>query len=89
MRRSKETIQRELDETRNRLDMYLAREEEMLDKNGVQSYAIGSRNLQRYQTGLADVQNMIEKLRKRVRELEAELAGQSPRRAVGVIPRDW
>ena len=84
-----EKIRRELDETRARLDMYLAREEEMLSKGGVQSYAIGSRNLSRYQTGLADIQAMIEKLRKRVRELEAELAGQSPRRAIGVVPRDW
>ena len=88
-RRSKATIRAELEETRTRLDMYLAREEEMLSKDGVQMYTIGSRNLQRYQTALADVQGMIKKLRKRIRELEAELAGQSPRRALGVIPRDW
>lgn len=88
-RRSKETIRRELEETRNRLDMYLTREETMLNKEGVQSYSIGSRSLQRYQTELTAVQNMIEKLRKRIRELEAELAGQSPRRAIGVVPRDW
>lgn len=89
MGRSKESIRRELCATRERLDMYLAREKEMLSKDGVQLYTIGSRNLQRYQTALSDVQNMIEKLRKRERELEAELAGQSARRAVGVVPRDW
>ena len=88
-RRSKETIRMELEETRARLNQYLAREKEMLSRDGVQLYTIGSRNLQRYQTGLADVQDMIDKLRKRIRELEAELAGQSARRAVGVIPRDW
>ena len=88
-RRTKETIRAELKETRERLDMYPAREEEMLSKDGVQGYTIGSRNLQRYQTGLSDITSMIEKLRKRIRELEAELAGQSPRRAVGVTPRDW
>lgn len=88
-RRSKEAIQRELNETRGRLDMYLAREEEMLSKDGVQSYTIGSRNLQRYQIGLADVRDMIDKLRKRIRELEAEMSGKSARRAVGVVPRDW
>jgi hypothetical protein len=55
----------------------------------VQLYTIGSRNLQRYQTSLASVQDMIAKLQKRVRELEAELAGGSARRAVGVVPRDW
>ena len=73
--RSKETIQQELTETRTRLSAYLAREADMLSKDGVQLYTIGSRNLQRYQTSLASVQDMIAKLQKRVRELEAELAG--------------
>lgn len=89
MRRSKAAIRNELDETRKRLEMYLAREMEMISKEGVQGYTIGSRSLQRYQTDLAEVQGMIDKLRKRVRELEAELAGQSARRAVGIVPRDW
>lgn len=89
MRRSKATIRNELDETRRRLDLYIAREEEMISKEGVQGYTIGSRSLQRYQTALAEVQGMIDKLRKRERELEAELAGQSARRAVGIVPRDW
>lgn len=89
MRRTREVIQAELEQTRKRLDRYLAREDDMLDKNGVQSYGIGSRNLQHYSTALKDVQDMIEKLRARIRELEAELAGSSPRRAVGVVPRDW
>lgn len=88
-RRSKEAIRKELEETSTRLEQYLAREKEMISSDGVQSYTIGSRNLQRYQTGLADIQAMIDKLRKRIRELEAELAGQSARRAVGVVPRDW
>lgn len=88
-RRSKETVSQELEQTRERLTLYLEREKEMISKEGVQMYTIGSRNLQRYQTALADIQDMIEKLRKRVRELEAELAGQAPRRALGVVPRDW
>lgn len=88
-RRSKEIVRKELEQTRSRLDMYLAREKEMLSKDGVQLYTIGSRNLQRYQTALSDIQEMIEKLRKRESELEAELAGQSARRAVGIVPRDW
>ena len=88
-RRSKEEIRKELDETKDRLSMYLAQEENMLSKEGVQSYTIGSRNLQHYQTALGDIQRMIKELRKRIRELEAELAGQSARRAVGVVPRDW
>lgn len=88
-RRSKEAISQELKQTRERLALYLAREKEMISAEGTQMYTIGSRSLQRYQTALADVQRMIESLRKRERELEAELAGQSPRRAVGVVPRDW
>lgn len=88
-RRSKETVRTELERTRTRMDLYLAREQEMLSKDGVQLYTIGSRNLQRYQTPLTAIQEEIERLRKRIRELEAELAGQSARRAVGVVPNDW
>lgn len=88
-RRPRHVIEAELKETRERLDLYLAREKEMLSKDGVQLYTIGSRNLQRYQTSLTALQDMIDKLRKRIRELENELAGRSARRAVGVVPRDW
>lgn len=88
-RRPRHVIEAELKETRERLELYLAREKEMLSKDGVQLYTIGSRNLQRYQTSLTALQDMIDKLRKRIRELENELAGRSARRAVGVVPRDW
>lgn len=88
MRRSPETIKTELTRTRERLDLYLKREKEMLD-GGVQLYTIGSRNLQRYQTTLSYVQSEIDKLQKKIDELEAELAGGTARRAVGVVPRDW
>ena len=88
-RRTKETVRTELERTRTRLDLYLAREQEMLSKDGVQLYTIGSRNLQRYQTPLTAIQAEIDRLKKRIEELEAELAGQSARRAVGVVPRDW
>lgn len=88
MRRSPETIKAELTRTRERLNLYLKREKEMLD-GGVQLYTIGSRNLQRYQTTLSSVQAEIDKLQKKVDQLEAELIGGSARRAVGVVPRDW
>ena len=87
--RQREIIQAELTQTRERLSLYLKREADVLDKNGVQSYGIGSRNLQHYSTALKDIQDMIEKLRARIRELEAELAGRSARRALGVVPHDW
>lgn len=88
-RRSKEVIRKELEETKERLELYKAREKEMIGPGGAQMYTIGSRSLQRYQTALGDIQRTIETLRKRISELEAELAGGSARRAVGVIPRDW
>ena len=88
MRRTRERIQIELARARKRLDLYLKREEDMLS-GGVQLYTIGSRNLQRYQTTLSSVQAEIDKLQKKVDQLEAELAGGSARRAVGVVPRDW
>ena len=71
----RQRIRRELEMTKERLELYLAREKEMLSKDGVQLYTIGSRNLQRYNTSLAAIQAEIDKLRKRVDELEAELAG--------------
>ena len=87
-RRSKEAVRRELEHVRERLALYLAHEKDMLSK-GTQMYTIGSRSLQRYQTALGDIQDMIEKLRKREGELENELAGGAARRAVGITPRDW
>lgn len=88
-RRTKTEINEELEQTRERLKSYLTREQEMLSKDGVKAYGIGSRNLQRYDTSLAEIQAAIESLRKRIRELEAELSGSKPRRAFSAIPRDW
>ena len=88
-RHSSERVEKELTETRARLELYLAREREMLSPDGVQLYTIGSRNLQRYQTTLSSVQAEIQKLQQRIEELEEIKAGYSSRRAVGVVPRDW
>lgn len=88
MRRTPEMIEKEITLTRRRLELYLKREEEMLG-DGVQLYTIGSRNLQRYQTTLSSVQAEIDRLQKKLDQLEAELAGGSARRAVGIVPRDW
>ena len=40
----RQRIRRELEMTKERLELYLAREKEMLSKDGVQLYTIGSRN---------------------------------------------
>mgnify|MGYP001381319087 FL=1 len=86
--RTKEAITADLTSARERLILYLKRETEMLS-GGVQSYGIGSRNLTRYNTDLAAIRDTIKELKQEIAELEAELAGGKPRRAVGVVPRDW
>ena len=68
--------------------MYLAREALMLSPDGVQSYGVGTRNLTRYNTDLKALQDMIKQLEDEIGELEGLLCGRSPRKAVGVIPRD-
>lgn len=88
MRRTMKMIEKEITLTRRRLDLYLKREEEMLS-DGVQLYTIGSRNLQHYQTTLSSVQAEIDRLQKKLGQLEAELNGGNARRAVGIVPRDW
>lgn len=82
------TVESELASKRSRLELYLKRESEMLD-GGVQSYGIGSRNLTRYNTDLSAVREAIKELEKDISRLEGTLCGQKPRKAVGVVPRDW
>ena len=50
---------------------------------------IGSRNLARYNTDLAAIRAAIKELEDDIAALEALLNGQRPRKAVGVVPRDW
>jgi len=86
--RTRKTIEVELAGKRERLELYLKREAEMLS-GGVQSYGIGSRNLARYNTDLATIRAAIKQLEDEIAALEGELEGQRPRKAVGVVPRDW
>lgn len=86
--KTRATIEAELTAKRNRLELYLKREAEMLD-GGVQSYGIGSRNLARYNTDLSQIKDAIKQLEKEITNLEGALNGQKPRKAVGVVPRDW
>ena len=69
--RTKETIEREIELTRKRLDYYIGKEAEILNED-VQQYTIGSRSLQRRQISLKNIQDMIDRLTKKLEELEAE-----------------
>lgn len=86
--KTRQTIEAELAIKRDRLTLYLKREAEMLD-GGVQSYGVGSRNLARYNTDLSQVRAAIKELETEISNLEGALNGQKPRKAVGVVPRDW
>ena len=86
--KSREDIKAELAVKKARLERYYNREAEMLD-GGVQSYGIGSRNLARYNTDLSQIRAAIKELEAEVARLEGLLTGQKPRKAVGVVPRDW
>ena len=86
--KSRTTIEFELTTKRERLANYLKREAEMLT-GGVQSYGVGSRNIARYNTDLSQIRAAIKELEADIASLEGQLSGQKPRRAVGVVPRDW
>lgn len=86
---NKTTIIQKLERKKKRLETYLAREAILLSPDGVQSYGVGSRNLSRYQTDLGEIRRAIEDLENEIEELEGLLTGCAPRKAVGVIPRDW
>lgn len=68
--KTRKTIEIELTGKRERLELYLKREAEMLS-GGVQSYGIGSRNLSRYNTDLAAI-------RAAIKELEDDIAALGP-----------
>lgn len=84
----KERLKQELTEKRERRQLYLERERVMLT-GGVQSYGIGGRNLARYNTDLAQIRAAIKELTDEIDELEALLEGQSIRKRVGLVFRDW
>lgn len=75
-----------LERKKRRLDLYYGREEEMLSSKGVQSYGIGSRNVTRYNTDLANIRAQIKELETEIKEMESN---KRPRKAVAVVPQDW
>lgn len=58
-----------------------------ISDGGVQSYAVGSRNLTKFD--LPTISEEIAGHEKAIREIEAVLNGGSRRRAVGAVIRDW
>lgn len=60
----------------------------MMASNDVQSYTIGSRQLNRYKN-LDQVLEAIEDTESRLAEAEAELAGTGRRATRAVVMRDW
>mgnify|MGYP000668427274 CR=1 FL=1 len=84
----KEKLKAAIAEKQERRNLYLERERVMLT-GGVQSYGIGSRNLARYNTDLAQIRAAIKELTDEINELEALIAGESMRKRVGLVFRDW
>ncbi len=78
-----------LEKKKERLELYYTREKLMLSQKGIQSYGIGSKNIERYNTDLAKIQEAIEKLEIEIEELEKQLKGEALRKTVAVVMRDW
>lgn len=83
-----EQLKIELAEKKERRTFYLEREKTMLT-NGVQSYGIGSRNLARYNTDLAQIRDAIKELENEIKDIETLLNGNKLRKRVGLVFNEW
>lgn len=54
---------------------------------GVQSYSIGTRNLTKLD--LPELEKSIKNLENEIEILEGQINGRKPRKAFGVVPRDY
>ena len=54
---------------------------------GVKSYSINNRELTRFD--LPDLKDQIEDVERKVDYLEGLVADKRPRKAFGIVPRDW
>lgn len=86
--KTKDQIKRKLEKINERLEYYYQKEKALLTDDGVQSYTIGSRSVTRYQYS-SNIKTQIEQLENQRDELENLLKGIRPRKAVGIVPRDW
>ena len=80
------TVQERLNHWRellgNLMDAYTA-----LISGGVKSYSIDDRQLTKFD--IPSLRKAIDDAEEKVDEYEAMLEGMKPRRAFGVVPRDW
>lgn len=83
----KQRLEAQLQEKKERLKLYLDRERVMLT-GGVQSYGIGTRNLARYNTDLAQIRAVIKELEAEIEELENILSKEPARKRVSLVFRD-
>ena len=58
-----------------------------LIEGGAKSYMIDDRQLTRFD--LPDLKKELEDCEEKIDELTAALGGKRPRKAVGIVPRDW
>lgn len=58
-----------------------------LVEGGVKSYTIDDRQLTRFD--IPDLLKQMETAEEKIDELSAALEGKRPRKAFGIIPRDW
>ena len=83
---TKETVEKYLGKWKGQLDRlmdaYIA-----LVEGGVKSYKIDDRELTRFD--IPTLRKAIDEAEKKIDALEAELEGMKPRKAFGVLPRDW
>ena len=83
---TKETVEKYLEKWKGQLDRlmdaYIA-----LVEGGVKSYKIDDRELTRFD--IPTLRKAIDEAEKKIDVLEAELEGMKPRKAFGVLPRDW
>lgn len=83
---TRETIQQRLTYWQTQLeklmDAYVS-----LVEGGVKSYEIDDRSLTKFD--IPSLRKAIDEAEKKVDQYEALLDGNAPRKAVGVIPRDW
>ena len=82
----RETIQKRLNYWQEQLDKLMDAYTALIS-GGVKSYQIDDRSLTRFD--ILSLRKAIDDAEEKVDQYEALLDGQKPRKAFGVLPRDW